>query len=150
MFKCFIVYIFNMKIYFAGSIRGGRDDSDIYNKLIDYLKKYGHVLTEHVGSKDLTERGEEDEPSDESIYSRDMKWIEEADVIVAEVTIPSLGVGYEIGKAEDMEKNILCLYRNNSSKKLSAMINGNPEIKIGFYEGLEDAKKIIDEFFEKL
>ena len=132
-----------MKIYFAGSIRGGRGDSNIYNELIEYLKKYGDVLTEHVGSKTLTERGEEDGPSDNYIYSRDMKWIEE-------VTTPSLGVGYEIGKAEDMEKDILCLYRKGSPKKLSAMINGNPNLKIGVYEGLDDAKKLIDEFFEEI
>jgi hypothetical protein len=45
-----------------------------------------------------------------------MSWLKEADVIVAEVSTPSLGVGYEIGKAEDMGKRILCLYKNKKIK----------------------------------
>ena len=36
--------------------------------------------------------------------------------LVAEVTQPSLGVGYEIGRAVDLKKNILCLFRPDSGK----------------------------------
>ena len=39
-----------IKIYFCGSIRGGRQDADLYARLIEHLKTYGPVLTEHVGS----------------------------------------------------------------------------------------------------
>ena len=42
-----------MKIYFAGSIRGGRDEEENYLKIIKHLAKYGDVLTEHVGLKDI-------------------------------------------------------------------------------------------------
>ena len=38
-------------------------------------------------------------------------------VLVAEVTMPSLGVGYEIGRAVAMDKNILCLYRYQPEKR---------------------------------
>ena len=47
-----------MNIYFSGSIRGGRDDVDIYNRIISYLKKYGNVLTEHIGDNSLNSDGE--------------------------------------------------------------------------------------------
>ena len=47
-----------MKIYFAGSIRGGRNDKEIYLKLIQHLSNYGEVLTEHVGDQKLPETGE--------------------------------------------------------------------------------------------
>jgi nucleoside 2-deoxyribosyltransferase len=97
-----------MKIYFAGSIRGGRDDQNIYFELIKILSQYGTVLTEHVGRADLTARGE-DALSDKYIYERDIEWIEECDFVVAEVTKVSLGVGYEIGYAESKAKKILCL-----------------------------------------
>ena len=43
------------RIYFCGSIRGGRDDRHLYIKLIDHLKKYGTVLTEHIGSDQATD-----------------------------------------------------------------------------------------------
>ena len=85
-----------MKIYFAGSIRGGRDDAEIYSQIIEFLQGYGEVLTEHVGKKDLNAMGEST-LSDKQIHDRDMKWLLESDLMVAEVTNPSLGVGYEIG-----------------------------------------------------
>jgi hypothetical protein len=138
-----------MKIYFAGSIRGGRDDKELYLQLIQHLAQYGQVLTEHVGDENLTDFGE-DGPSDEWIYNRDIDWVRQSNVVVAEVSTPSLGVGYEIGKAEDMNKRMLCLYRNQQNKRLSAMINGNSNVKIASYETLEDAVFHIDKFFESL
>ena len=36
--------------------------------------------------------------------------------LVAEVTQPSLGVGYEIGRAIENKKKILCLFRPDSGK----------------------------------
>ena len=47
-----------MQIYFAGSIRGGRGDRDVYLNIIQYLKDYGTVLTEHIGDFDLDRNGE--------------------------------------------------------------------------------------------
>lgn len=138
-----------MKIYFAGSIRGGRDDKDLYLQLIQHLTQYGQVLTEHVGDGNITELGE-DGPSDKWIYNRDMDWVQESDVVIAEVSTPSFGVGYEIGKAEDIGKKILCLYRKQSDKRLSAMINGNSNIKVAKYETLEDAVNHIDSFLKSL
>ena len=133
-----------MKIYFAGSIRGGRDDTGIYRQLIDYLKKYGTVLTEHIGNFNLSSNGEEDLTDDE-IHDRDLKWLKESDVIVAEVSTPSLGVGYEIGRAIENKKKILCLHRTNN---LSAMINGCKDLNVYKFENIDSAKKIIDDFFK--
>src|SRR3989344_9056031 len=95
-------------IYFAGSIRGGRDDAALYGELITHLRKYGEVLTEHVGAKTLSLLGE-DGVTDKYIHDRDLEWLLKSDVLVAEVTIASLGVGYEIGRAIDHGKKILCL-----------------------------------------
>jgi 2'-deoxynucleoside 5'-phosphate N-hydrolase len=47
-----------MKIYFAGSIRGGRDDKELYLDIIKWLGKYGTVLTEHIGDATLSALGE--------------------------------------------------------------------------------------------
>jgi nucleoside 2-deoxyribosyltransferase len=44
------------------------------------------------------------------IYERDVAWLRESDFVIAEVTQPSLGVGYELGFAEAISKPILCLY----------------------------------------
>ena len=86
------------KIYFAGSIRGGREDVELYLQIIEHLKKYGEVLTEHVGDKKLKILGE-DNVDDSHIYNRDLTWLFQSDVVVAEVSKPSLGVGFEIRDA---------------------------------------------------
>lgn len=129
----------SMKIYFAGSIRGGRDDAGLYGELITVLQKYGTVLTEHVGDRQLSVHGEGQ--AAEYIFQRDVDWVREADVIVAEVTTPSLGVGYEISLAEQLGKNIICLYRPQSDRKLSAMLLGNPKLTVVEYNDVSDIEE---------
>ncbi len=134
------------KIYFAGSIRGGRNDKEIYRQIIGYLQTIGEVLTEHVGSSALTPSGEEN-MTDREIFERDLEWLSSSEFVVAEVSTPSLGVGFEIAKALDLGKKIICLYRNQEGKKLSAMISGCPGILVKEYQSLEEAKNIINSFF---
>jgi len=128
-----------MKIYFAGSIRGGRDDAELYFGIIDFLKNYGEVLTEHIGKSNLISSGEKDK-MDREIHDRDLNWLEKSDLIIAEVTNPSLGVGYEIGRAIEYNKNIFCLYRIGAENKLSAMIRGSKNIQVIEYKNLKSLK----------
>lgn len=130
-----------MKIYFAGSITGGRGDQNIYQTFITMLKEHGTVLTEHLGNAALSSQGES--LTAQEIYERDMAWIREADVVVAEVSTPSLGVGYEIGQAEAMGKRILCLYRAQEGKRLSAMLAGNAALDVHTYQTIEDVPAIL-------
>ena len=131
-----------MKIYFSGSIRGVKGDKHRYKRFIELLSMYGKVLTEHSFDYSYSEELQMD---DRSIYDCDMSWIREANLLVAEVSSPSLGVGYEIAKAEDLNKPIVCLYREQVGKQLSAMINGNPCLKIIKYSDQEDALNSLDQ-----
>jgi 2'-deoxynucleoside 5'-phosphate N-hydrolase len=135
-----------MNIYFAASIRGGRADREIYSSIILELKKYGKVLTEHIGDPNISSSGEE--MADTEIYNRDMVWLKEADVVISEITTPSLGVGYEIGQAEAIGKKILCLYREVDGKKVSAMITGSPGVKVSRYETIQDVSKILEDYLK--
>lgn len=134
-----------MKIYFAGSIRGGRDDAALYRQIIALLTEYGEVLTEHVGDTGLTRAGE-NELSDEAIYERDVTWLAEADAVVAEVTIPSHGVGYEIARAEAQGKPVLCLHRRPTGWRLSAMLAGNHTLRCETYDSVEELGPILERF----
>ena len=136
-----------MKIYFAGSIRGGRHDIEIYRQIIEHLKKHGDVLTEHVGKDNISKDGEIN-LTDKYIHNRDVNWIDECDVFIADVTRPSHGVGYEVRTAVEKKKRILCIYRPKEQKRVSAMIAGAPEVKTSPYNTIEDAKKIIDRFIK--
>ena len=136
-----------MKIYFCGSIRGGRDLATTYAKMIRMLGQYGQVLTEHLGSNEEIE-SKDRILSDKEIHDRDFQWILESDLLVAEVTIPSLGVGYEIGRAIEIGKPVLCLFKKGSGYTVSAMISGSDHLVMTYYENLEEVKDIFAEFFK--
>lgn len=88
------------KIYFACSIRGGRDDAELYAQLVAHIKTQAIVLSEIFADGKLTVSGSSGNSQD--IYAKDIAWVKEADIIIAEVTNPSLGVGYEIAYAENL------------------------------------------------
>lgn len=128
-----------MKIYFAGSITGGRGDAELYAQIISELQKYGQVLTEHLGLSSLTAYGE-NKPLNE-IFERDVAWVREAEVVVAEVTQPSLGVGYELGLAESLGKRVLCLCRPVEGRRLSAMVAGNAYFTVVEYQAFTELQE---------
>jgi len=129
------------KIYFAGSIRGGRIDAELYNRLIGYMQKTSIVLTEHIGNPhlNLLEQGKRDI----EIYDQDTAWLRESDVLIAECTCPSLGVGYELAYAEKIGKPCHIFYDRNKTQ-LSAMLTGNPYFIIHPYENEDEIYPIID------
>src|ERR1700716_1827085 len=135
-----------MKIYFAGAIRGGREDAALYLELVRLLRPFGTVLTEHIADEELTSLGES--MDDRAIHDRDLAWLREADCLVAEVTTPSLGVGFEIGKATEWDLRVLCLFRPNSGRALSALIAGSDRVTVREYQDSSQIKKIFDKFFE--
>ena len=135
----------NKKIYFAGSIRGGREDSGLYAKIISHLQQFGTVLTEHVGGS-ATESGMDEQLTDQEIYQRDMEWLLSCDAVVAEVTTVSMGVGFELGQAVASGKKVLCLFRPQPGKNLSAMVAGCPGIRLVHYSDPDEAISVVTHF----
>lgn len=134
-----------MTIYFAGSIRGGREDAALYHEIVELLGNYGEVLTEHIADTELGVLGQD--IGDEKIHDRDLAWLKESDYLVAEVTTPSLGVGYEIGKATEWGKPVLCLFRPAAGRSLSAMVGGNVEVTLKEYQSPSQLNEIFENYF---
>ena len=131
------------KIYFAGSIRGGRVDADLYRRIIDYIQRTDVVLTEHVGNSNLclTEQGRD---RDARIYNQDTAWLRESDLLIGECTCPSLGVGYELAYAES--RGIPChIFYDRTKTQLSAMLTGNPYFHILPYTTEDEIYPLLDQ-----
>ena len=137
-----------MNIYFSGSIRGGREDQALYAQIIQALAPYGTVLTEHIGLASLSSDGET--RSEREIFARDKEWVRQADAVVAEVTATSLGVGMELGYADEWGTPTLCLYRPQESRRLSAMVTGCPNFQVAEYQGIEEVPAILERFFTSI
>ena len=133
-----------MKIYFAASIRGGRDQADRYPAIVQILKDQGHeILSELFTDGKLTKEGTNPDKTSQWIYQRDIDWIKQSHVVVAEVTQPSLGVGYEIAKAEEWGKTVICLFHDMGDKKLSAMIDGTASSKVIYYKQVSELEQTL-------
>ena len=124
-------------IYFSGAISGGRTDVPLYRKIVDALEKDGYrVLAGSVADEEITDHGDDFDPC--LVFTRDIGWLEQANVLVAEVSTPSTGVGYEIATARyRYHMPVICLYRPAYTKRCSAMVSGDMGVELIEYE--EDA-----------
>ncbi len=138
-----------MNIYFACSITGGRQDELVYQRLVAALQDFGHhVPTALLASPDVMPL--EGVVSALDVYERDVTWISECDFLLAEVSTPSHGVGYEIGYALSLGKQVLCLYRKGC--KVSKMILGNPhpQLTVHAYETPDQAVDMLNSYLADL
>lgn len=127
-----------MNIYFACSITGGREFESTYQEIVAALTADGHEIpTSHLAQSEALEKERVLAPRD--VYERDVNWIKNCEALIAEVSVPSHGVGYEIGLAVQIGKPVLCLHQKG--RKVSKMITGNsdPALSIRDYSNVEEA-----------
>ena len=136
-----------MKIYVSGSIYGGTQKIDTYKIMIDELEKYGEVLDKQIADINTIEN--EKYQKDEEIFEDLERKIMMADIIFAEVTIPSLGVGYELGYADKLGKKIIAIYDETYTKKVSTMIRGNKRVKLIPYKDIKEICKNMNELLNE-
>lgn len=137
-----------MNIYFACSITGGRELESTYQQIVAALTADGHEIpTSHLAQSEVMEN--ERGLSPQYVYERDVNWIKNCDVLIAEVSVPSHGVGYEIAFALEVGKPVLCIH--DRGRKVSKMITGNPNPALATkgYSNLEEAISLSREFLRK-
>ena len=137
-----------MKIYISASIYGGRQKIEIYKKIIEKLEEFAEVLNRNVIEEDVIEK--EAFQDDNDIFEDLENKMRDADLILAEVTVPSLGVGYEIGFADMIGKKVLAIYDLNDVEKVSTMIRGNKRIKLIGYHKIEEIMDNIEMIIDNL
>jgi len=138
-----------MNIYFACSITGGREFEQIYQGLMTALLAEGHVIpTAHLAGSNVLNL--EAAAPDREVYERDILWIQNADALIAETSVPSHGVGYEISYALNAGKPVLCLWQRG--RKISKMISGNtdPRLQTKTYKDVLEAIRISQDFIKNI
>lgn len=99
-----------MDLYFSCSLTGGRRDQPVYAVLVARLQALGHrVLTAHLAAESVT--AEDSSVPAEEVFERDTAWVRACDAVIAEVSTPSHGVGFEVAYALERGKPVLCLAR---------------------------------------
>ena len=138
-----------MNIYFSCSITGGRQDQAAYGSIVSALMADGHeVPTAVLADQDILDI--EAVTSAVDVYKRDIAWLDACDAVVAEVSTPSHGVGYEIAYALDHGKPVICGYQ--AGKRVSKMLTGNthPLIKVTAYKSVEEFIAEVGKFLDNI
>lgn len=127
-----------MNIYFACPITGGRELESVYQEIVAALTADGHEIpTSHLTQSDVVENEREFSPQE--VYERDINWIKNCGALIAEVSVPSHGVGYEIGFALNLGKPVLCIHQKE--RKVSKMVTGNKDsaLTVRSYASVDEA-----------
>jgi 2'-deoxynucleoside 5'-phosphate N-hydrolase len=138
-------------IYLACTVRGDRGALRITRVLADLLEQLGHtVLTRHLLLDDV--ETQEGQLSERTVFERDLRWLEAADVLIAEASGSSYGVGFEvgyvIGRAAQTNQRVLLLYDAERRPFVSRLIAGNthPACTTYPYRGTDDLVRFVQVF----
>ncbi len=138
-----------MNIYFSCSITGGRSDQAVYQTIVSHLLDLGHeVPTAILASPTVPSL--ESVVAPHKVYERDVNWVKNCDALVAEVSTPSHGVGYEIALALTLAKPVFCCHARN--RRVSKMITGNshPGIRVFAYSNEKELLTEVDRFLSEI
>jgi nucleoside 2-deoxyribosyltransferase len=117
-----------MNIYLACTVRGDRSAVAIARALADAVEGLGHtVLTRHLLADDPD--ADEGRLTERAVYERDIGWLDACDVLIAEASGSSYGVGFEVGyllgRSADTRQRVLLLYDAARRSTVSRLIVGN-------------------------
>ncbi|MBP2030599.1 nucleoside 2-deoxyribosyltransferase [Methanohalophilus levihalophilus] len=135
-----------MNVFLSGSIRGGRQKLSTYQQVAEIIENLGHEISTHHVADPLVEEKEVGMAESE-IFSRDMYLLDRSDCMVAEVSVASTGVGYEVCSALNMGLPVLCIYEEGSTVSAMILGNTNANLHIGIYSDFQELEKIISSFF---
>ncbi len=133
-----------MKIYCSGPISGNTDYKRFYLEIINHVISLNHVAFSQLNKDFHTP----DDFTDSEIYMRDINWIYHSDLLIAEVSGSSTGVGYEISYALHQKKIPVLVLAHINVKRVTAMLTGceNELLTLKRYSDQNDLKKIITGF----
>jgi len=135
-----------MKIYFGFTVAGDRSTVDTARTVVGWLERMGHeVLTRHLVSDNAWEADRA--ISAQEVYSRDMGWLEQCDLFIAEVSGSSFGLGFETGYLlGSTNKKVVLLYRHDLEKRVSLLITGNthPNCTLLAYSTVDEVECFLD------
>ncbi len=139
-----------MKVYLASTVRGDRGGVSAGRVIRERLQRDGHdVLTSHLLDDDVD--AAESQLSEAEVFRRDLDWLSQCDLLVAEASGSSFGVGFEVGyvlaRAHETGQQVLLLYDRTRRAMISRLVVGNvhPACSTFSYGSLDELRAFLDE-----
>ena len=140
-----------MNIYLACTVRGDRGAVAALREVADLLEAAGHtVLTRHLLDDNVDSA--ESTLSEAAVFARDLEWLTSADVLIAEASGSSYGVGFEVGyvlgKSDLTDQRVLLLYKASRQSLISRLIVGtdHPRCTVQRYNEAADLLPVVTRF----
>jgi len=146
-YASYLVMTRQKRVFFSCSMRGGysRVAQEELRKIPDIIEALGLVLiSRHQTSENFMEN--ESKLTEQEIHDRDYRWLKEVDLVIAEITNPSLGVGAEIADAVNLGIPVLCVYKKEYEHQISAYVRGKAGVVCRAYSDYDELKEVIREF----
>ena len=144
-----------MNVYLACTVRGNRGGLGAARALADLIERHGHtVLTRHLLEDDV--EAAESVLTERDVFERDLRWLEAADLLIAEASGSSYGVGFEVGyvlgRAQASGQRALILYDRARGPHVSRLIAGNAHraCTTYSYEGPQDLLDFVDGYLARV
>ncbi len=138
-----------MKNYFGFTVAGDRSSIEIARRVVELLEDTGHeVLTRHLVSDNAWQLDRLISP--QQVYERDMRWLKQCDVLVAEVSGSSFGLGFETGYLLGATaKKAVLFYKRDVEKRISLLITGNtnPQCLVVPYTDVAEVEAFVRDNF---
>lgn len=139
-----------MKVYLACTVRGDRGGIEAGRAIAARLQQLGHdVLTTHLLADDANEA--EGALTEDAVFRRDIEWLSACDLLVAEASGSSYGVGFEVGyvlgRAPLTGQRVILVYDRARLHAISRLITGNRDgacASFG-YASIEELVAFLDE-----
>ena len=144
-----------MKVYLACTVRGDRGGVAAGRAICERLVAAGHdVLTTHLLADDVETA--ESRLTEAEVFRRDIEWLSACDVLVAEASGSSYGVGFEVGyvlgRAGRTGQRVVLLYDRARRHAISRLIcgNGDPACTTFEYGSLGELSAFIDRVMDEM
>ena len=103
-----------MRIFFSAPIGGRSQFEANYKRIINCLVQKGHkVQSDHVTNVNPKKLADVSDKYRVDYYKKLVKWISEADIVVAELSHSSASIGHEVSLALEKGKNVIALSSTN-------------------------------------
>jgi 2'-deoxynucleoside 5'-phosphate N-hydrolase len=141
-----------MKVYLACTVRGDRSGVLAGRAICERLQRHGHeVLTTHLLADDV--ESTESQLTEGDVFRRDLEWLRSCDVLVAEASGSSYGVGFEVGyilgRAPATGQHVVLVYDRGRRHAISRLITGNDDrsCRTFGYASIDELAAFLDEQF---
>lgn len=142
-----------VNIYLACTVRGDRGAVAVLREVADHLEGAGHtVLTRHLLDDNVDSA--ESSLTEREVFARDMEWLTAADVLIADASGSSYGVGFEVGyvlgRSDVTGQRVLLLYNDARRSVVSRLIVGTDHQRciVHSYQRADDLLPLITGFLD--